>query len=81
MNASRPAIVDGEKYALWSDGTFCKLRDIQTHLHSKGADYIEVVGIGRDDLTLEVRSTVRRPCRAVPRLAPRIRPYIIKSRD
>jgi len=81
------AIIDGERYALWPDGTFCKLSEIKTHLHSKGAGYQEVIGIGRDDLTLKAGviasspiSTFRTPCRAVPRLALRIRPYDILTR-
>lgn len=50
MTSNEKAVVDGERYALWPDGTFCRIEDTGKHIPALGRNYQEVIAIGSDNL-------------------------------
>jgi len=49
MSHVNQAVIEGERYALWPDGTFCRINEVDSYAPVLGHDYQEVIGVGRDD--------------------------------
>lgn len=49
MTLSGKVVLEGERYALWPDGTFCRINEVDRYVLALGHDYQEVIGVGCDD--------------------------------